>query len=123
MEIELQILRALCNGIGADGQRRDLVRMLDHYVFIEPEHHVVFESIRLLLPRGPISLANLTVHLNNRGFPDMDVENYFRAPSTSFDVTLQRARELPPDKPDKTPDKQSIRPGKSDSPGRARRSC
>jgi len=54
------------------------MRSLSQSAFIEPEHQVVFESIRVLFPRGPISVAQLRVHLNNRGFPDTDVEKYFQ---------------------------------------------
>ena len=65
---------------------------LSGHSFIEPEHQVVFESIRTLFPRGPFSLAQLRVHLNNRGFPDTDVERYFRAVRAG-DIELR-----PPDK-------------------------
>jgi hypothetical protein len=94
LAVELEILSTLCSGIGAADQRLDLARTLDHYIFIEPEHQVVLESIRSLLPRGQISRAALAVHLNNRGFPDVDMEKYFRAPRANIDDTLIRAREL-----------------------------
>ncbi len=44
------------------------------------EHQVVFESIRFLLSRGTLTAARLAVHLNNRGFPDVDMEKYFPQP-------------------------------------------
>ena len=53
------------------------MQSLAQHTFIESEHQVVFESIRALFPRGPISATQLRVHLNNRGFPDTDVEQYF----------------------------------------------
>jgi len=52
-----------------DSVRRDF--------FLAPEHAIVFESIRSLLPLGPISATRLRVHLTRRGFPDADVEKYF----------------------------------------------
>src|SRR6185437_3099670 len=30
-----------------------------------------------LFPRGPITAQKLIIHLNNRGFPDTDIEKYF----------------------------------------------
>ena len=75
---ELQALRVLCDEtIDREGRQR-LMQALSHHPFIETEHQVVFESIRALFPRGPISTGQLRVHLNNRGFPDTDVEKYFQ---------------------------------------------
>jgi hypothetical protein len=76
---ELRDLRTLCDESTSPEERRSLIQSLNNNVFIEPEHRVVFESIRWLFQRGPISLAQLRVHLNNRGFPDTDVEKYFQS--------------------------------------------
>lgn len=79
---ELQALRALCDEATPREERQKLMQSLSRRTFIEPEHQVVFESIRALSPRGLLSSAQLRVHLNNRGFPDTDVEKYFqRAPT------------------------------------------
>jgi hypothetical protein len=79
---ELQALRALCDVATPREERQKLMQSFSQRTFIEPEHQVVFESIRALFTRGPISAAQLRVHLNNRGFPDTDVEKYFQpAPS------------------------------------------
>jgi hypothetical protein len=76
---ELQTLRVLCDEAAPREERQRLMQSLAQHVFIEPEHQVVFESICALFPRGPISTAQLRVHLNNRGFPDTDVEKYFQS--------------------------------------------
>jgi hypothetical protein len=73
---ELQALRVLCDEAIPREQRQGLMQSLAQHTFIEPEHQVVFESIRALFLRGPITAAQLRVHLNNRGFPDTDVEKY-----------------------------------------------
>jgi hypothetical protein len=78
---EFQALRALCDEAAPLAERRRLLQSLDHAAFMEPEHQVVFESIRSLFPRGPISAAQLRLHLNNRGFPDTDVDKYFQQAS------------------------------------------
>lgn len=75
---ELQALRALCDEMVSPEERQALAESLCRQAFVEPEHQVVFESICALIARGPFSAAQLCVHLNNRGFPDTDVEKYFQ---------------------------------------------
>jgi len=90
---ELQALRVLCDETMPREDRETLMHTLSHHSFIEPEHEIVFASVRTLLPRGVFSLEQLRVHLNNRGFPDIDVEKYFQPaqpqdmPSRSADKT------------------------------------
>jgi hypothetical protein len=74
---DLQTLRTLCDEATPHGERLALLKSLGHRDFLEPEHQVVFESISTLLQRGGFSLSRLRIHLNNRGFPDVDAENYF----------------------------------------------
>jgi hypothetical protein len=93
---EVQILGTLCNREIAGGDRAELVRTLEHYVFLAPEHQVVFEAIRFLLPRGRISPENLAVHLNNRGFPDVDLAKYSAAALTDIGDALKLSRQLGP---------------------------
>ncbi|MGH9679265.1 MAG: hypothetical protein ACRD4Y_04890 [Candidatus Acidiferrales bacterium] len=73
---ELALLRELCDENAPRERRLALVEEYSHHSFVEPEQQVVFESIAVLLPRGPISAARLSVHLTNRGFPDIDVGKY-----------------------------------------------
>jgi hypothetical protein len=75
---ELKALCTLCDEKVARNLRQNLIQSLGPRAFSEPEHQVVFESIRALFPRGPISQEQLRVHLNNRGFPDTDIEKYFQ---------------------------------------------
>jgi hypothetical protein len=76
MEAELQILRTLCDESAPREQRSRVIESYAHQTFADPEHQVVFESIRALFPRGVITAARLIVHLTNRGFPDIEVEKY-----------------------------------------------
>jgi len=76
MESDLQILRALCDENAPRDKRLSLMQAYSRDAFQEPEHQVVFESICALLSHGPVLPARLGVHLNNRGFPDIDVEKY-----------------------------------------------
>jgi hypothetical protein len=86
---ELQALRTLCDESIARELRQNLIRSLGPGAFKTAEHQVVFESICALFPRGPISGTHLRAHLNNRGFPDTDIETYFR--SANADRTKRTA--------------------------------
>jgi len=92
--VEIEILGTLVKQTGTIGQRAELVRTLDRHVFVEPEHRVIFESIRSLLPRGGFSEEQLAVHLNNRGFPDVDLEKYVAAGHANIGTVLQLADRL-----------------------------
>lgn len=74
---ELRILRTLCDETAPHEQRAQLLNSCLADSFVVPEHQIVFESIRMLFPLGPITAAQLLVHLTRRGFPDTDVERYF----------------------------------------------
>jgi hypothetical protein len=92
---ELQTLRVLCDEAAPREERQRLMQSLAQHVFIEPEHQVVVESIRALFSRGPISAAQLRVHLNNRGFPDTDVEKYFQ-PARTGNIEHRPADKITP---------------------------
>lgn len=88
---DLQLLREVCDDSLPQGQRLELLESLQNHVFSDAEHQVVFESIRFLFSRGPVSAARLSVHLNNRGFPDVSMDKYFPAananPHPAHDTT------------------------------------
>jgi hypothetical protein len=92
---ELQALRALCDEAASREVRQTLIQSLSQHAFIEPERQVVFESIRAIFSRGPISVAQLRIHLNNRGFPDTDVEKYFQTGPVES-IEHQTAHKLTP---------------------------
>ncbi len=79
LQAEVQILGTLCNQAGTSEQRAELIQTLHQYTFLDSEHQILFESIRSLLPRDRLSNVRLAVHLNNRGFPDVDLEKYCAA--------------------------------------------
>jgi hypothetical protein len=80
---ELQLLRALSDEAKPRERRLELLKSLQCHAFLDPEHRVVFESICYLFLRGGVSAERLTVHLNNRGFPDIDVRKYLSERSAS----------------------------------------
>lgn len=92
---DLQALRTLCDEDAPRDERQKLIHSLKQHIFIDQEHQVVFESIRALLPRGPISVTRLRIHLNNRGFPDVDVEKYFQS-KFNGKIRKERAGDIAP---------------------------
>jgi hypothetical protein len=91
---EIQILGTLCNREVPRDVREELVHVLEHHAFLEPEHQIVFESIRSLLLHDRLSNASLAVHLNNRGFPDVDLEKYRAAALADINEALKLGRRL-----------------------------
>ena len=91
---EIQILGTLCTQAGTVEQCNELAHTLDRYAFLEPEHQIVFGSIRALLPHNRLSDSHLAVHLNNRGFPDVDLQKYCAAALSNIDDALRLSRRL-----------------------------
>lgn len=79
--LEFETLRSLCDEAVPRELRQKSIDRLATRGFLDPEHAIVFESIRTLFDRGPIQAERLRVHLTNRGFPDTDVERYFHSPA------------------------------------------
>src|ERR1700690_3021924 len=102
--VEIEMIGTLINRVGTNAQRTELVRTLENYAFVEPEHRIVFESIGFLLTRDRVSKENLAVHLNNRGFPDVDLEKYIAAGSANIEPLLQVAARLNPSGQERTAD-------------------
>src|ERR1700704_1653436 len=91
---EFQVLGTLCDPEVPHDLRAELAHVLEHYAFLEPEHQIVFESIRSLLLHDRLSKANLAVHLNNRGFSYVDLEKYCEAAFSNIEESLKVARRL-----------------------------
>ena len=90
---DLRVLQILCGKSASREQRLEIVQSLHDHVFRDPEHQVVFESARFLLSTGVLSAGRLTVHLNNRGFPDVNLEKYFTPMPTNGAVNENAAPE------------------------------
>jgi hypothetical protein len=91
---EIEMIGTLIKRVGTNAQRTELVRTLENYAFVEPEHRIVFESIRFLVLRDTVSKEKLAVHLNNCGFPDVDLDKYIAAGNADIEPLLQLAARL-----------------------------
>jgi hypothetical protein len=89
---EAQLLGTLCRLAGTGEQRIELVQILGGYRFLQPEHQILFESIRALLLHDGLCLQSLAVNLNNRGFPDVGLENYSAVGLSNIADALTLAR-------------------------------
>jgi hypothetical protein len=96
LRAELDVLRALCDPHCSREQRAEIIQVLKSYRFNEAEHHVLFESICTLSSQPAFSAALLATHLNNRGFPDVDLEKYFVNEPPSLEAALALALALSP---------------------------
>lgn len=67
--------------------RNEILQSLQNYSFVEPEHQAVFQALCAFPPGASVSIEQLTVKLNNRGFPDIELERYF-TPSAVSDESL-----------------------------------
>lgn len=89
------MLRALANGKVSSARHREILDLLHDYEFLDSDHQVVYESLREIARLQPISQSRLAVHLNNRGFPDIDLEKYFEGTPLDLIKALELARRLP----------------------------
>ena len=91
---ELEVLRALTNGSTGAADYGRIVRLVHGYHFRDAEYQVVFESLREISENEPISFSRLAVHLNNRGFPDIDLDKYFEGTHVDLTQGIALARTL-----------------------------
>ncbi len=82
LRAEREVLRALCqNAVRSDVLDKSIA-LFAHYHFLEPAHQVLFEALRDLGGTGTRQIRELLpVRVNNRGFPDMDLEPLFASSS------------------------------------------
>ena len=82
IEAERNLLRALCTGAAEASVLLEATETLASYAFAEPLHQIIFDVLVEIGPRDPcVVREQLAVRLNNKGFPDLDLETFF-APSS-----------------------------------------
>jgi hypothetical protein len=94
-ELERQVLRALCQGIGAGSARGRARCQLAAYRWSDPIHQVLFECLLELGTPEPARLeAELPARLTRRGFPDVNWEEFFQPVSLSGNEVERLVHEL-----------------------------
>jgi hypothetical protein len=88
--LESEILRVLCGAISDLAFLAECFKRLASYRFVEPEHQVVFDALHSLSPGDANTLRErLTVRLNNQGFPDINLVQFFAPSSLPRDAALE----------------------------------
>ena len=82
IELEREILRAMCNGALAPAQIEAAREALREYAWRDEEHRVVFEALARARNTDAIPLReHLPAQATRMGFPDVDWPLYFNSPS------------------------------------------
>ncbi len=78
LQAERNVLRALCQSAARSDVLARSITLLAHYRFREPAHQIVFDALRELGHRSGRQIRELlAVRLNNKGFPDLNLEPFF----------------------------------------------
>ena len=87
--MEIQVLQAICQGT-LPGETVEAAReLLGQYEWHDPIHSLIFKSWLSLPEVSPeIFREQLPAMLTRRGFPDVDLEPYFR-PSKSLNKSFE----------------------------------
>lgn len=79
VQTERLVLQALCQGTKQGSVREAARRILGGYRWREPMHQAAFDSIMSLPADDPEVIRHfLPSRLTRRGFPDFDLEEFFR---------------------------------------------
>lgn len=93
LEAERTILRLLCQAGLTGAERVENMRLLSGYRFRDGEHQIIFESLRELRAADPKTIREqLFARLNNKGFPDLDLDWLFEPARVAPAETRQRIR-------------------------------
>ena len=94
-EAERTVLRAMC--VGALGRTvwREGVALLADYRFADNVHQLIFDTVREIHTGDPLILRQLLpARLNNKGFPDLDLDTYFQPHIFTAGQTIALIRAL-----------------------------
>lgn len=95
LEVERSVLCAMCVGALERTVWREGVDLLADYRFADNAHQLIFDTLREIQTDDPLIIRELLpARLNNKGFPDLDVEIYFQPHSFTADQTIARMRAL-----------------------------
>lgn len=71
-EVEAKLLHYICDGTADRATRKELLRLLLEYSWLDADNEVIYESIRVLFDVDPQRiLFHLPSILTRRGFPDI----------------------------------------------------
>jgi hypothetical protein len=78
-ELELSALRTLCQGTADGPLLREGLKILAPYRFTDQSFQVVFETLKEMpTEERRLIREKLPARLNNRGFPDLDLDEFYQ---------------------------------------------
>jgi len=95
IEMERQILSALCRAEHGEPLRRLARESLRFYRWREPAHEAIFEVLMALPATSPENIREqLPTRITRRGFPDIPWEQLFLYPAISKSEVEELVRQL-----------------------------
>jgi hypothetical protein len=87
-DAERLLVRALCRTETSGSLRGTILTALASHRFVEPEHDVLFAALRDIQNVGRVATqARVEEMLLRRGFPDLDLEDYFASRGRAITLT------------------------------------
>jgi replicative DNA helicase len=85
---ERLLLRALCRTETSGSLRGTILTALATHRFVEPQHEVLFAALRDIQNVGRVATqARVEEMLLRRGFPDLDLDDYFASQGRAITLT------------------------------------
>jgi hypothetical protein len=89
LKAERNVLRAMCQGVPGCDVLRDGLEILADHSFMDSTHQLVFDTLRELRAGNPqLIRERMPARLNNKGFPDVDLETFFAPQRLRADEAL-----------------------------------
>lgn len=89
LESELYVLRAMCQGARDRRVYDEGMTILANYPFTDQTHQLIYDALRELNTDQPdIIRALLPRRLANKGFPDIDVQDYFKPHNLASEAVI-----------------------------------
>ena len=94
-EAERDALRAICQGTPERSVWADAVAILADYRFEDETHQLIFDTLREIRTGDPRTIREqLAARLNNKGFPDLDLDVFFQPHGLSAEQATSLMRAL-----------------------------
>jgi len=95
LEVERRVLGALCQGTPQGSVRATARNILRSYRWREPLHEVIFDVVLSIPTEAPeVIREQLPARLTRRGFPDVDIEDFFKPHGLSKEEAERLIRQL-----------------------------
>jgi hypothetical protein len=94
-DLELAALRILCQGTPRGPMLRTGARLLADYRFTDPAYEVFFAALWDTPTEDPAAIrSQLAGRINNRGFPDLELDILFVPHGLTHEQALELLRQL-----------------------------